>query len=104
MLDDLQFITFETDDLARVVREQANLSHPEVYEDLRSEAIVTQVYGKSELFIGLDGIQSLLLKLVGMDIYSDAYGGRLTDEFVQAVPADAVDVRRLRKTRRPARS
>jgi carbamoyl-phosphate synthase large subunit len=28
-------------------------------------------------------------KLVGMDIYADAYGGRLANEFVQAVRADA---------------
>jgi hypothetical protein len=63
---------FETDDLAWVVREQANLSHPEVHEDLRPKTVVTEVYGKSELFVGLNRIESLFLKLVSMDFGREA--------------------------------
>ena len=64
---DFQAIAFEADDFLRVVREETHLAHAEVEEDLRADAVVAQLGGEAEFFIGFDRIETLLLKFVGVD-------------------------------------
>ena len=68
LFDDLEIVTFEPDDLSRIVCEQADLANAEVNEDLRSKTVVAEIDGESQLFVGLNGIEPLFLEFVGVDL------------------------------------
>ena len=68
LFDDFEIVTFEPDDLARIVCEQADLANTEVNEDLRSKTVVAEIDGESQLFVGLNGIKPLFLEFVGVDL------------------------------------
>ena len=72
LLDDLEVVGFEADDLAGVVREEADFVDAEIGEDLGSEAVVAEVHGETKAFIGFDGVEALLLQFVGADFGSEA--------------------------------
>jgi len=67
LLDDFEAVAFEADDFFGVVGEQADAAQAEIAEDLGAHAVVPQVGGEAEFFVGLDGVESLFLKFVGVD-------------------------------------
>src|SRR5476651_136531 len=67
LLDHLDSVTLKTDDLLRVVREESKLSHAEIEENLRAEAVITQVGGKPEPGIGFNRIEPFFLQFVSVD-------------------------------------
>jgi hypothetical protein len=68
LFNDFKIVTFEPNDLAWIVCEQADLADTQINEDLRSKAVVAEIYGESQLFVGLNGIKPLFLEFVGMDL------------------------------------
>ena len=66
--DDLQPVAFEADDFFRVVGQEAHFPHAEIDEDLRAEAVVAQLRREAEFFVGLHGVEALLLEFVGVDL------------------------------------
>ena len=67
-----QAVALEADDLLRVVRQQADLAEPEVDEDLGADAVVAQVGRQAELQVRVDGVEALLLELVGAQLVEQA--------------------------------
>ena len=72
MLGDFEAVAFEADDFFRVVGEEFDAADAKVVEDLGAHAVVAEVGGEAEFFVGLDGVESLLLKLVGVDFRGQA--------------------------------
>jgi hypothetical protein len=68
LLDDLEAVALEADDLARVVGHEPDPADAEVKEDLGAEAVVSEVHGEAELEVGFDGVEALLLELVGVEL------------------------------------
>ena len=68
LLDDLEFVPLQTDDLARVVGHEADLTDAEIKEDLCAEAVVAQVHREAELEVRLHRVVALLLELVSVDL------------------------------------
>src|SRR5437764_2003593 len=66
LLDHLNSVTFQTDHLLRIVREETELPHTEVVENLSTDAIITQVAGEAEAGVRLDRVEPFLLQFVGM--------------------------------------
>ena len=67
LFDDAEAVAFESDDFFRIVGEQTNFFQAEVGEDLGAHAVVAQVCGEAEFFVGLDGVEPCFLELVGVD-------------------------------------
>lgn len=67
LFDDAEAVAFESDDFFRIVGEQTNFFQAEVGEDLGTHAVVAQVCGEAEFFVGLDGVEPCFLELVGVD-------------------------------------
>ena len=61
-------VPFESNDFTGVVGEKSYFADAEIGQDLSSGAIFAQIHRIAEAFICLDGIESLFLKLVGMDL------------------------------------
>ena len=58
----------ETHELAGIVREQFDLPDAEVHEDLRSDAVVAQIRGIPQTDVRLDGVESLILQRVRLEL------------------------------------
>ncbi len=59
-----QTIPLEADDLPRVVRHQADITHPEILQNLRPGPILPHVRAESQLHIRLDRVETLVLETV----------------------------------------
>src|SRR6476620_4706104 len=68
LLDHLNAITFESDYLFRIIRQETELAYSEIIKDLRADSVIAQVAGKTEFGVCFDRIESLLLQLVGMNL------------------------------------
>ena len=58
--------------LRRVVGEQPDALDAELVEDRRADAVVAVVDGQAELEVGVDGVEALVLQLVGPQLVGDA--------------------------------
>ena len=67
LLDDLDVVAFEPHDFARVVGEEPDPADAQIGENLGAEPVFAQVHREPQFFVGLDGIEPLLLKFVGVD-------------------------------------
>src|SRR3990172_2045388 len=67
-LNDLEAVSFETDDLLGIVCHEPHLSDPEIDKDLRADAIVPQVGLEPELDIRLDRVHALVLELICLEL------------------------------------
>ena len=67
-LDDRQAVPFNPDDLSRIISHETDLPESQTDQDLRANAIIPQVRLKPQLEIGLDGVTTLVLKMVGFDL------------------------------------
>src|SRR5438477_8707530 len=72
LLHDLEAEALYPGDLARVVRENADRRQPELREDLRADPVVARVRREAELDVCLDGVASLLLQLVRLQLVQQA--------------------------------
>lgn len=71
-LDDLDAGGFEGGDLLRVVGEEADLGDAEVLEDGGGELEVAAVGLEAKLEVGFDGVEALVLQLVGAELGHEA--------------------------------
>src|SRR6266851_10097938 len=71
-LDDLQTESFESVDLLGVVRQQPDLPHAEVVDDLAADAVVPFVWRVAEGLVRLDGIEARVLEVVGVKLVEQA--------------------------------
>src|SRR5574341_1921193 len=55
-LNDLEPVAFDPDDLARVIRDQADVAEAEVDENLGADPVVPKVRLEPELEVRLDGV------------------------------------------------
>src|SRR3954468_11314817 len=69
---DRQAVAFETDELPRVVREQPHAADAQILEDLHADPVVALVGLEPEALVGLDGVEALVLQLVGADLVGQA--------------------------------
>ncbi len=67
LLHDFKPVAAEADDLARVVGHEADLPHAEVVDDLGTDAVIAQIHREAEFEVRFDGVETLLLELVGQD-------------------------------------
>src|SRR5262245_23028787 len=64
-LADVQPVALEADDLLRVVREELEILHAQVDQNLSADAVIAQIGVESEGRVGLDRVLALVLQLVG---------------------------------------
>ncbi len=65
---DLEPVAFETDELARIVRQRANLLQPDIEKYLRADPVVAKVRLEAELLICFDSIGPGVLELVRLKL------------------------------------
>src|SRR6266550_231270 len=67
LLDHFQTIALKPDNFLRVICEESEPSHAQIEKNLCAEPIIAQVSCVPEFRVGLYGIESFLLQLVGVD-------------------------------------
>src|SRR4026209_2838743 len=72
LLDYFEAVTFESNDLFRIVREQPNGLQAEVRKNLCPETVFAQVHFEPELEVGLYGVEALLLELVSFYFFDQS--------------------------------
>src|SRR4029077_743330 len=82
-LDHLEPEALEAIDLLWVVGKQPDLAHAEVVQDLTADTVIALVCRMSECFVGLDGIQSAILEVVGVQLVQQPYPTSLLVSYVQ---------------------
>src|SRR6185369_4147113 len=70
--DDRKAVAFETDDLTRIVRQEADFLHAEIAKDLGADTVVPEILFKAQLEIRFDGVATLVLQRVGLDLVGKA--------------------------------
>src|SRR6266850_7028743 len=64
LLNHFQAVTFESDDLPRIVGEKTELTHSEIEKDLCAESVISQIAGIPEPGVCFDCVESFLLQFV----------------------------------------
>ena len=64
---------------------------PEVDQDLRADAVVAQVGGQAELEVRVDGVEAVLLELVGAQLVEQADAATLLREVEEHAAALVLD-------------
>ena len=72
LIYNLKAVSFQSDNLFRVICQKTNLAHTKIMEDLRPHSVVSEVGWESQLFVGLDCIEAFLLKFVGLNFCREA--------------------------------
>ena len=96
LLADAQPVALQAVDLLGVVGEDPDRAQPEVDEDLGADAVLAQVGGQAELEVGVDGVEALLLELVGAQLVEQADAAPLLGEVDEHAAALALDHRQRR--------
>src|SRR5690606_40741873 len=65
---DPQAVALEADDLARVVRQQADRAQSEIEQNLRADAVVAQVRLETERLVRLHRVLPLVLQRIRADL------------------------------------
>ena len=68
-LDDFQAIPFQTAAFHRVVGDEAHLLDTEVAQNLGTDAVVALIGFESQLEVGIDGVESLFLQVIGFELW-----------------------------------
>src|SRR5450759_4394433 len=68
---DAQAVALQRHDLLRVVGHDADRRESQVGEDLGADAVVAQVGGEAQFHVGLNGVQTLLLERVGLELVDE---------------------------------
>ena len=67
-LDHTKPVSLDPDYLSRVIGHQSDVSKSEINQDLSSDPIIPEVRLEPQSQVGLDGITTFILKLVGSDL------------------------------------
>ena len=67
LLDHFQTITLQADNFLRIIGEEPELPHAQIEKNLSAKPVISQVSCVSEFRVGLYGVESFLLQLVGVD-------------------------------------
>lgn len=67
-LDHLNSSSFDGGNLLRIVGEQANLLQSEGFQDFAGKLELAMVCLEAEALVGLDGVKSFILQLVGLEL------------------------------------
>ena len=67
-----QAIPFQSNDLARIIGQETDLFDAQINQDLRADAVITQIRQESQRFIGLDGIEPLVLQIISLELIDQA--------------------------------
>ena len=67
VLDDFEPVAFESNAFDGVIGHQAHFVYAEKIKYLSTDAVVALVSTVAEVYVGLDGIKSLFLKLISAD-------------------------------------
>src|SRR2546428_9046 len=70
-LGDVQAVALQPDDLLRVVREQPEVLHAQIHEDLGADPVVAQIGLEAERRVSLDRVFTLVLELVGAHLIEE---------------------------------
>jgi len=70
--DDANAGGFELVHFFGIIGEQADFAGAEFFEDFGGEAVFAGVGGKAEGFVGFDGVQALVLQLIGAEFIHEA--------------------------------
>ena len=68
----LQAVAAQAGNLARVVGDQAQPVHPQIAQDLSTHAVVAEIGGEAQAFIGLHRVQAAILQGVGPQLVDQA--------------------------------
>src|SRR5437868_3685046 len=79
-LIDGQAVTFETDKFPRIIGNRPDRLEAEIEKNLGADSVVAQVRLEAEPLIRFDGIDSLVLKLVGLELVEQADAAALLIE------------------------
>src|SRR5918994_3116199 len=72
-LDDLEPEALQAHDLGEVVGHEAYAAQPQFLEDLGPYPVVPEVRGEPEPLVGLDGVEPLVLQVVGLHLVQEPY-------------------------------
>ena len=79
-------ITFEADELPRVVRQQPHRADADVAQDLGADAVVPLVRLEAEVLVRLHRIESLILQCIGADLVRETDAPSLLIQVEQHAP------------------
>ena len=68
ILDHLQAVALESHALDRVVSHQTHLGHAKDAQDVGAYTIVTLIRLKAQMYVGINGIQTVFLQFIGLDL------------------------------------
>ena len=79
-LIDLQPVAFEADELPRIVRDRPDRFEPQIQKNLRADAVVAEVGREAKTLVGFDRVDSLILKLIRLQLVEEADSAALLIE------------------------
>ena len=65
-------VTAQTSNLARIIGDQTQTLDAQITKDLGPYAVITQIGGKAEMFIGFNSVQTAILEAVGLEFVHQA--------------------------------
>lgn len=77
---DFEAVALEANDLFGVVGKQADFPDAEIVKHLSTHSVIAEVRAIAKFLVGLDGVESLLLKLVGVDFGGETDTAALLSE------------------------
>ena len=92
LFDNVQAEPLKPDDLFRIIRQKPDVAHPEVDQYLCARAVFAQIHREAELFVCFDGVETLFLKFVCMDLGCQSDSASLLTHVDQDAGTCFVDV------------
>ena len=68
LLNHFEPVTFQPDHFFGIVRQESELAHAEIEQDLRTESVIAQIRRQAEFHIRFDRVESFLLQFVGVNL------------------------------------
>ena len=90
-LHDLQPISVDADDFARVVRHEPDVAKTKIHKDLSAYPVIAQVGFEPQLQVSFDGITPRVLQLIGFDLVQQSDPAALLVEVEQHTAPFLVD-------------
>lgn len=91
-LDDLDAGRFKLGNLIGIIRKQADAPNAELAKNARREHVIAQISGEAEPAIRLDGVEALVLKLVGANLVHQADAAALLGQIEEQAGARAANL------------
>src|ERR1700704_1256496 len=70
-LIDGQTVTFQANQLARIVGDRPDRSQPEIEQDLGANSIIAEIWLEAKPLIGLDSVDALILELIRLELVEE---------------------------------